>query len=113
MLIGHAGVVAALRSFTTKPQGSAALIALILAAYAPDLLDAVLFLIGICSPYGLYSHTLPSVIVQAATIAGIAWLLSGSRSTTILFFVAVVLHAPADFLTGHKLVWPGADLMGE
>ena len=113
MLIGHAGLAAALRSVVDRPNRTPAFIALVAAAYAPDLLDLSFYFVGVCSPYGLYSHTLPSVVVQAAIIGGVAWLASRSTSTTILFILAVLLHAPADYLTGHKLVWPGADAMGQ
>lgn len=113
MFIGHAGLVAALRSLSDKPSGTLALIALILAGYAPDIMDTAFYFAGFCSPYGLYSHTIPSVIIQASVIGGAAWLVSGSRGITILFIVTVVSHVPADFLTGHKLVWPGAGMMGK
>ena len=91
------------------PRRSVAVVALFAAAYAPDIADTLYWLLRVCSPYGLYSHTVPAVGPMAAAIGGAAWLITGSPKITALFVLAVVLHVPADYLTGFKLLFPGAE----
>lgn len=83
-----------------------------LASFAPDIMDAAYFAFGICSPYGLYSHTLHAVVLQAAVVGGVAYLVTGSRVATATFAVIVLLHIPADALTGRKLLMPGGEMNG-
>ena len=88
------------------------LLALLAASVAPDILDTVYFLLGVCSPYGLFSHTLYVVALQATVLGGVSFLATGSRATALTFAGIVLLHLPADLITGHKLVIPGGDLIG-
>ncbi len=111
MLTGHAGLAAILRSFSGKTASPAAFVALAIAAYSPDIMDVLFFAFQLCSPYGLYTHTVPSVVLQAALICGLAWLVWGSASMTALFALVVLLHVPADYLTGWKLFQPGAEYL--
>ena len=112
MITGHLGVLGAARSVSRAPSSSIALIALVLASFAPDILDAAYSVAGFCSPYGLYSHTVPAVAIETAIVAGVALLVTRSWATTLLFALVVVLHIPADFLTGRKLLWPGGEMTG-
>jgi hypothetical protein len=101
-----------MQSASRSRMSSVAFAAFLLAALAPDITDALFFVTGICSPYGLYSHTLHAVILEAAIVAGAALLATGSRSTAMMFAIVVLLHLPADLLTGHKLFMPGGELIG-
>jgi hypothetical protein len=82
------------------------------AAIAPDLLDVAYALAGICSPYGLYSHTVPAAVLTGAILGGIAFLATGSRTTGLVIAGVVLAHLPLDFVTGHKIFWPGGPLLG-
>ena len=112
MIIGHLGVAGLLRSTSRAEFGTRAYVALALASLSPDILDLLFALVGFCSPYGLYSHTLYSVVLQAAVIGVVAFLISGSRPMGALFASAVLLHLCADFITGRKLFLPGGELVG-
>ena len=79
---------------------------------APDLLDVGYAFIGICSPYGLYSHTVPAAALTGAVLGGIAFLATGSRAAGILTAGVVLAHLPLDFVTGSKIFWPGGPLLG-
>lgn len=93
-------------------MSSGLFIAFAFASLAPDIVDGVYFVLGICSPYGLYSHTLQAVVLEAAVVAGMVFLATGSRGAAATFAVIVLLHIPADFLTGRKLLLPGGELAG-
>ena len=112
MITGHLGVAGLLRSTSSAEFGTRACIALALASLSPDILDLLFALVGFCSPYGLYTHTIWSVVLQAAVIGGAAFLISGSRPMGALFASAVLLHLSADFITGRKLFLPGGELVG-
>lgn len=112
MITGHLGVLGAAQSVSRAPSSSIALSALVIASFAPDILDAAYSVAGFCSPYGLYSHTVPAIAIETAIVAGVALLVTRSWATTLLFALVVVLHIPADFLTGRKLLWPGGEMTG-
>jgi hypothetical protein len=108
VITGHLGVAAAARG--RWPVIS--LFWLLPAAIAPDLLDVGYAVLGVCSPYGLYSHTLPAAALTAAVLGGIAFLATSSRAAGLLIAAVVLLHLPLDLVTGHKLYWPGGPLIG-
>jgi hypothetical protein len=108
VITGHLGVAAAAR--VRWPVAS--LLWLLPVAIAPDLLDVGYAVIGICSPYGLYSHTVPAAALTGAVLGGIAFLATGSRAAGLLTVAVVLAHLPLDLVTGHKLYWPGGPLMG-
>jgi hypothetical protein len=112
VITGHLGVAGLLRSTQRRKFGSTAVVALAVAALFPDVLDGVFFLFNVCSPYGLYSHTIYSVLLQSALVGGTAFLVFDSRSMGAIFAAAVLLHLPADFFTGRKLLFPGGEMVG-
>ena len=79
---------------------------------APDLLDVGYALVGICSPYGLYSHTVHAAALTGAVLGGAAFLATGSRMAGVLSALVVLAHLPLDLVTGHKIFWPGGPLIG-
>lgn len=107
MIVGHLGVAAALARWC--PRASPGWI--VIGSIAPDILDVAYAGAGVCSPYGLYSHTVPALLLCGATLGGAAWL-TGRRATAIALPLAVLLHLPPDYLTGRKLLWPGGELHG-
>jgi hypothetical protein len=108
VITGHLGVAAAARG--RWPVAS--LLWLVPVAFAPDLLDFGYALLGICSPYGLYSHTVHAAALTGAVLGGIAFLATGSRAAGVLTAAVVLSHLPLDLLTGHKIFWPGGPLVG-
>jgi hypothetical protein len=108
VITGHLGVAAAARArWPAVP-----LLWLLPVCIAPDLLDVGYALVGICSPYGLYSHTIPAAALIAAVLGGAAFLATGSRPAGLLTAGVVLAHLPLDFVTGLKLFWPGGELLG-
>ena len=108
MITGHLGVAAAARARWPEVP----LLWLLPATIAPDLLDVGYALAGVCSPYGLYSHTLPAAALIAAVLGGAAFLTTGSRAAGALVAAVVLAHLPLDLVTGWKLYWPGGPLLG-
>jgi hypothetical protein len=112
VITGHLGVAAAARSVSRAPMGSILFIALLFAAVVPDAVDTLYWAIGVCSPYGLYSHTSYALVLEAAIVGGVAFLATGSRGVALTFVVVVLLHSPADYFTGQKLFVPGGEMHG-
>ena len=112
MITGHFGVTGLVRSASHAKMSPAVFIALVLASLAPDIADGLYAVLGICSPYGLYSHTVHAVVLEAAIVGGAAFLATRSRVTALTFAVVVLLHVPADYFTGRKLLLPGGELVG-
>jgi hypothetical protein len=108
VITGHLGVAAAVRSV----RRDASLLWLVAAALVPDVVDIMFALAGVCNPYGLYSHTIPVVVLLAAVLGGVAFLATGRPGIGLATALVVVLHLPLDFITGHKLFWPGGEMLG-
>ncbi|HEX6599000.1 MAG TPA: hypothetical protein VF034_06730 [Gemmatimonadaceae bacterium] len=108
MIVGHVGVAAATRSAWQR----ASLPWLLVACVSPDLVDIAFALAGVCNPYGLYSHTVHAALLQGAVLGGAALLVTGSRTTAVASALMVLLHLPPDLITGHKIFWPGAPMVG-
>jgi hypothetical protein len=112
VITGHFGIAGIVRSVTRTKMSSGLFIAFALASLTPDVLDGLYFALGICSPFGLYSHTLHAIVLEAAVVAGSALLVTGSRVTALSFAIIIFLHIPADLITGHKLLLPGGEMVG-
>jgi hypothetical protein len=108
VITGHLGVAAAARSRWPRTP----LLWLLVAAIAPDLLDIGYALAGVCSPYGLYSHTVPAAALAGAVLGGIVFLATGSRAAGLVTAGVVLAHLPLDLVTGSKIYWPGGPLLG-
>lgn len=93
-------------------MSTAVFIAFVVASLAPDVVDLLYVVLGICSPYGLYSHTVWAVAIEAVLAGGLAYLATGSRSIALSFGAVVLLHIAGDYFTGRKLLVPGGDMVG-
>jgi hypothetical protein len=54
----------------------------------------------------------PVVVLLALVVGATAYVITGSRPTALAAGSLVLLHLPADLITGHKYFWPGGPLMG-
>jgi hypothetical protein len=108
VITGHLGIAAA--AYATRRDSS--LLWLLVAAMAPDAVDAMFVVVGICNPHGLYSHTVPAAALIAAVMGGVAFLATDRRATGLLAAALVLIHVPLDYVTGYKLFWPGGEIMG-
>jgi hypothetical protein len=108
VIVGHLGIAGAVHA----GRRDSSLVWLFGAAMAPDVVDALFVVAGSCNPSGLYSHTLPAAVLIAAVTGAIAYFATGTRATGVLSALLVLAHLPPDYVTGHKLFWPGGELMG-
>ena len=108
MITGHLGIAGAAhasRRDSTLPW-------LLVAAMAPDIVDALFVVARQCNPSGLYSHTVLAAALLGVVFGALAYYVTGQRATGVLSTLLVLVHLPLDFITGRKLFWPGAELMG-
>lgn len=98
MYVGHAAVALALRS---KYPG-VAILPLALACYGPDLVEAVLMFPAPRAAMGVYTHSIPALVIGALVAAGTYALFTRNRADAFAIFAGWMLHWPADFFTGLK-----------
>jgi membrane-bound metal-dependent hydrolase YbcI (DUF457 family) len=108
VITGHLGLAAAANAV----RRDSTLLWLLGASMAPDIVDALFVVAGSCNPHGLYSHTIPAAALIGAVTGGAAFLFTNQRATGLLALVLVLAHVPLDFVTGHKLFWPGSEMQG-
>jgi membrane-bound metal-dependent hydrolase YbcI (DUF457 family) len=108
VITGHLGIAGAAHA----SRRDSSLPWLLVASMAPDIVDALFVLVRQCNPHGLYSHTVPAAALLAVIVGALAYYFTDQRATGLLSALLVLAHLPPDFLTGHKLFWPGADMMG-
>ncbi len=108
MITGHLGVAGAAHA----SRRDSSLPWLLAAAMAPDFIDALFVVARQCNPHGLYSHTVPAAALLAVVFGAVAYYFTGRRATGLLSALLVLTHLPLDFITGRKLFWPGAEMMG-
>lgn len=82
------------------------------AAVAPDALDGLYALAHICSPDGLYSHSLPAMAILTVVLSAVAFFQTGRRRAAWLVGLMVVAHILPDYVTGQKLLWDHGPLFG-
>ena len=75
MIAGHLGIAGA--AYAARRDSS--LPWLLVAAMAPDGVDALYVVAGICNPHGLYSHTLPAAVLIAALTGAVAYFATDRR----------------------------------
>ena len=108
MYIGHVGAALAAK----RVRMSVSLLVLLLAAYAPDLIDTGLCFTGGYSASQMWSHSIPAVAVFTV-IAFLAYTLITRDGVGGAVVAAVVLsHMFLDWITGTKPTWPGGPMIG-
>ena len=108
MITGHLGIAGAAHA----SRRDSSLLWLLGASMAPDIVDALFVVARQCNPHGLYSHTVPAAALIAVVVGALAYYFTGQRATGALSALLVLAHLPPDFITGRKLFWPGAEMMG-
>lgn len=108
MITGHLGIAGAAHA----SRRDSSLPWLLVAAMAPDIVDALFVVARRCNPHGLYSHTLPAAAILAVVVGALAYFFTDQRASGVLAALMVLAHLPLDFITGRKLFWPGGELMG-
>jgi hypothetical protein len=108
VIAGHFGVAMATRA----RWSSLPLLALVVAAVAPDAIDFATAALHICGPNGLYSHSLPSIAIQAAVLGAAAAVWRRSLAAGGVIAAMVLLHLAADYITGQKVMWAGSPIVG-
>ncbi|PSQ90284.1 MAG: hypothetical protein BRD45_00125 [Bacteroidetes bacterium QS_8_64_10] len=87
--------------------------ALILAAFGPDLVNTVLKLAGVEGPLETWFESATGVLIVAALIAVLYWVLRQRDGRGALLMGAVaVLHLPADLAANELPLWPDGPRMG-
>ena len=108
MITGHLGVAGIARTLQRDRFSSIALLALVLTSVAPDVLDLLYAAFGVCNPYGLYSHTVHAVVLQAAVIGGAAFLATGSLTTAACFASVHPTWSAGTRMAGSRKSSPGS-----
>jgi hypothetical protein len=116
MISGHLAIALALRSAIRREElfdhGRWLLPALVIAAIAPDIADFGYAKARFCSPLGLYSHGLVPLATLALAAVVLGWVLFTNGKIAGLMALAVLIHLPADFVTGEKLLWYNGPVVG-
>jgi hypothetical protein len=76
------------------------------------LLDLAYAKASFCSPLGLYSHALVPLGTMAMIAFVLGWVLFTNGKVAALLALAVLVHLPADFITGEKLLWFNGPVVG-
>jgi hypothetical protein len=108
VIAGHLGVAMAARARWNRVP----LLVIAIAAVFPDIIDFVTAALHVCGPFGLYSHSLPSIAIQAVVLGGAVMAWRRSPSAGAIVVAMIVLHLAADYITGLKVLWPGGPVVG-
>jgi len=108
VITGHLGIAGAAHA----SRRDSSLPWLLGAAMAPDVVDGLFVVARQCNPHGLYSHTVPAAALLAVIVGAVAYYFTDQRATGLLSALLVLAHLPPDYVTGHKLFWPGSAMMG-
>ena len=107
MYIGHLGIALGGKGLWR----SAPLWLLILAAQAPDWIDAAGCMTG-SEPSGLWSHSIPAVLALSVGLGLLTLIATRDWQLAGLVSAMVVSHLLVDYVTGAKPTWPGGPLIG-
>lgn len=108
MYIGHVGAALAAR----RVRASIGLLPLLIATYAPDWVDAGMCATNSFDPSGMWSHSIPAVLVLA--LVGFTWygLVTRDWKGALIILAVIFSHMLLDWITGDKPTWPGGPTIG-
>jgi hypothetical protein len=105
--IGHLGIALGGKGLWR----SAPLWLLILAAQAPDWIDAAGCMTG-SEPSGMWSHSIPAVLALSVGLGLLTLIVSRDWRLAGLVALGVISHLLVDYVTGAKPTWPRGPLIG-
>ena len=108
MYLGHVGVALGAKGL----RRDIALIVLLVAAYAPDWVDAGLCVMGAYDPRGIFSHSFTAVVLLGAVAVAAYYLYTRDLPGSLLVSCVVLSHVLLDLITGFKPTWPGGPTIG-
>ena len=108
MYIGHVGVALAAK----RARARIGLLALLLATYAPDGVDAGLCVANAYNDQAMLSHSIPAVVLLAVVGLAMYALLTRDITGGLLIAAVVLSHMVLDWVTGYKPTWPGGPMIG-
>lgn len=108
MYIGHVGAALAAK----RARRSMGLLALLVATYVPDWVDAGLCLTGSFRSSEMLSHSIPAVALFALVGFVTYGLVSGDWKGGAILAAVIVSHMLLDWITGIKPSWPGGPTIG-
>lgn len=112
MIAGHFGLALGVRALDRRSWPAWRLPALLIAGIVPDLVDIGYAVVRFCSPFGLYSHSLPAIAVLVLVVVGTAFATTRDAPFCAALAAVIVVHPLADLVTGDKLLWPGVPSVG-
>jgi hypothetical protein len=116
MIAGHLAIALGLRSAIKREElfdhPRWLMPAFVIASIAPDLVDLAYAQARFCSPMGLYSHGVVPLITLAVFALVLGFVLFSRGNVAGFLCLAVLVHLPADFITGEKLLWYNGPVVG-
>ena len=108
MYLGHVGIALGAKGL----RRDIALIVLLVAAYAPDWVDAGLCVMGAYDPRGIFSHSFTAVALLGTVAVAAYYLYARDLPGSLLVLGVVLSHVVLDLITGFKPTWPGGPMIG-
>jgi membrane-bound metal-dependent hydrolase YbcI (DUF457 family) len=106
--LGHVGIALGARGMRREVS----LLLLLVAAYAPDWIDAGLCVAGAYDPRGMLSHSFPAAALVIAVVLTTFRFTKRDMTGALVVCAVVVSHLVLDWITGYKPTWPGGPMMG-
>ena len=108
MYIGHVGAALAAK----RVRASIGLLPLLIATYTPDWIDTGMCVVGRYDAGGMFSHSIPSVLVFALIGFAIYGALTRDWTGALVVAAVILSHMFLDWITGYKPTWPGGPMIG-
>ena len=108
MYLGHVGIALGAKGV----RRDIALLVLLVAAYAPDWVDAGLCVMGAYDPRGIFSHSFPAIAILGAVGVVVYHRYTLDLAGSLIVGGIVISHLVLDLITGYKPTWPGGPMIG-
>lgn len=108
MYIGHVGAALVAK----RARTNIGLLALLVATYTPDWVDGGLCLAGSYNSQGMFSHSVPAVVLFALVGFTLYGLKSRDWTAALIIAGVIVSHMVLDWITGYKPTWSGGPTIG-
>lgn len=108
MYLGHVGIALGAKGM----RRDIALLVLLVAAYAPDWMDAGLCVVGAYDSRGMLSHSFPAIALVLMGVLTTYRLKKRDMVSGLVVSGVIVSHVVLDWITGYKPTWPGGPMIG-